>query len=286
MADSAAFVRVPVAEVAAEAYRGVFGRMGLFLDLAAVPLLLLLAASLVPGYVLDHWLPAESLAGWGRGGDLDIGLTDIIAALVAVPCLNAFAVRWHHVVLFAGERALPRGLFRRAFGRFLLYTLLIYVTATGLILGAAAIAASGGLAGEADLPAPFAAAATAALMLLAALIWFATLRCSLLFPAAAYGRPLRLGSAWRTLRGNSWRLVGCALLACAPFILTVVFLFNAFLAALHLDAASALATRPPLGLFILRGLVNTLSNFILVALAASVLSGFYRRLALRGLGVF
>lgn len=285
MADSAAIVRVPVAEVAAEAYRGVFGRMGLFLEIAALPLLLLLAATLVPGYLLDHFVPAETLAGWGRGGDLDFGVTDIIAALFAVPCLNAFAVRWHHVVLFAGERALPRGLFRRAFGRFLLYTLLIYATAAALILGALTIAASGGIAGEAELPAPVATAAAVVVTLLASFVWYATLRCSLLFPAAAYGRPLAISAAWRALRGNSWRLVGCALLACAPFTLTIVFLFNALLAALHLDTASALAA-PSLGLFILRGLVNTLSNFVLVALAASVLGGFYRRLALRGLGVF
>ena len=39
MTDAATRVIVPIAEVAVEAYRAVFGRFGLFLDLAWLPLI-------------------------------------------------------------------------------------------------------------------------------------------------------------------------------------------------------------------------------------------------------
>ncbi len=49
-------------------------------------------------------------------------------------------------------------------------------------------------------------------------VWLGMVRLSLLFPAAAYGRKLGLGAAWRAMRGNTWRVVACGLLAGVPLI--------------------------------------------------------------------
>jgi hypothetical protein len=114
------------------------------------------------------------------------------------------------------------------------------------------------------------------------LIWVGMVRCSLLFPAAAYGHALGFRAAWRAMRGNSWRLLGCGIIACAPVMLIVVLALSGISAGLHLDPPAPV----PLGFFILRGVVETCTNFVVVGLGASVLSTFYRRVMLRGLGVF
>jgi hypothetical protein len=119
--------------------------------------------------------------------------------------------------------------------------------------------------------------------LLAIFLWIVTVRCSLLFPAAAFGKPLGFVAAWRAMRGNSWRLLGCSIIACLPLIIIVPLILSAVIAALHLDQPVG---RPPLGFFILRGLIVVCTDVIIVALGASVLSAFYRRIILRGLGLF
>ncbi len=270
MADASARVTVPIAEVAVEAYRSVFGRLGLLFDLAWLPLLIMLAATLVPGY-LHFYLGWPALPAW-RSGALQLHSEDIIEAVTGLLCLNAFAVRWHQVMLFSGERVPPRRIFFAAWARFLVYTLLLYLASAALLtvlLLADALGAPSYLA-------PLAALA-------AVLLWVGVMRCSLLFPAAAFGKPLGLLEAWRAMRGNSWRLLGCGFVACAPVMLIVLLVLSAILAALHLDQD---ATRVPLGFFILRGLIGAATDIVVVALGATVLSAFYRRILLRGLGVF
>jgi hypothetical protein len=265
-------IKVRPALVAAEAYRAVFGRLGLLLELGWLPLLLLLAAMLLPGYLLDYTRFGAGFPDLVRQSELGFGPIDLVEAVTAFLCLNAFAVRWHQLMLFGGDRTVPHPLFLRGWARFLLYTLALYgvsasLLATALIAGASS-ASLGGASGI--------GLAAAAIALVAG-VWLATARCSMLFPAAAYGAPLGLGSAWRLLAGNTWRLVGAGILACLPFILAVLAVFSALLQALHVDLESTGAILP-LGLFILRGVVDTVSNFIGVALGATVLSSFYRRL--------
>lgn len=269
MTDTAARVIVPVAEVAAEAYRSVFGQLSLLFDRAWLPLLIMLAATLVPGY-LHFYVGWRGFPTW-RGDAYGLGIDELIEALAGLLCLNAFAVRWHQTMLFAGETPPPPAAFTGAWLRFLLYTVLLYLVSTGLIAGLL-------LAGAAGTP----NYAVPAAGILATLVWVATVRCSLLFPAAAFGRPLSVVVAWRAMRGNSWRLLGCGVVACAPVILFVIMILSGLLAFLHLDQASS---HLPLGFFILRAVIGTCANFTVVAIGASVLSSFYRRILLRGLNV-
>jgi hypothetical protein len=271
MADASARVIVPIAEVAVEAYRNVFGRLGLLFDLAWLPLLILLAATMLPGY-LHLYLGWAELPSWAASDTFRLRSEDIIQALTGLLCLNAFAVRWHQAVLFSGERPPPAPIFFAAWARFVAYTLLLYLASATLLTFL--VVADGASA-------PVYVAPVAGL--LAALLWVGIVRCSLLFPAAAFGKPLGLGEAWRSMRGNSWRLLGCGIMACTPVMVVVLLVLSVILYALRLDQTAA---RVPLGFFILRGLIGTFTDIIVVALGASVLSVFYRRIMLRGLGVF
>jgi NADH:ubiquinone oxidoreductase subunit 4 (subunit M) len=79
------------------------------------------------------------------------------------------------------------------------------------------------------------------------------------------------------MRGNSWRLVWTSLLTVLP-IKIATFGLTAVAIAVALPGGSEFAGTPPLGLVILAGVIEAVSDILLAALGASVLSGFYREL--------
>jgi hypothetical protein len=262
MARAGTRIKVPVTEVMVEAYRSVFGRLNLLLDLAWLPLLLLLAATILPGYLrLYANLPA--LPAWS--GD-QFGLTsdDLIEAMVGLLCLSAFAVRWYQSLLFAGR--VPQGLFLGGWLRFLLYTLLLYLVAVLLLTAIL-------LADTAQAPSYLALVASAGMVA----AWLASVRCSLLFPAAAIGKPLGIAAAWRAMNGNTWRLFATVLLVSVPAVFVVAMILSSIFAGFGIDAFGDAS--PPAGFFILRGVIGSCADIVVVALGASVVAGFYRRIA-------
>ena len=265
MAKAGTRAKVPVAEVVIEAYRTVFGRLSLLLDLAWLPLILVLAAAILPGY-LRFYQGIAALTAL-PGNTFGFGIDDLVDALVGLFCLSAFAVRWYQSLLSSGGDA-PSGSFLGAWLRFLLYTLALYLVAAALLI-ATLLADSAGLP---DYVAPAAAVAVIA-------AWLVPLRCSLLFPAAALSRPMSLAAAWRAMAGNTWRLVATVMLVSVPTVFTVALLMSSIAAALGLDSGSD--TPPPLGFFLLRGVIGSCADFIVVALSASALAGFYRRIERR-----
>jgi hypothetical protein len=254
MAQGSPGRKVPVVAVAGEAFALVFGRIGLLGELGWLPLLVLLLAAIAP-----------RLLSPGREEEFGLTWPDAVEAAAAAACLTAFAVRWHQSVLFPYRDAVPAGLFRRAWSRFLLYTIILYVASVALLALDLTLAAL--------VPESLGTAAGLAAKLSELAVWLATARLALLFPAAAYGAPLGFAAAWRAMRGNTWRLVFCCLLTWAPIVLVIVLLAEAVLSAAAPDAASA-----RVGLVLLRGVFDTIANFLLVALGAAVLSDFYRRL--------
>jgi hypothetical protein len=259
MALAQARRKVPVVAVALGAHRLVFGRIGLLMEIAWLPLLLLLAAAIAP----------RLLPGARDFAADEIGLTtpDLIETLAATFCLTAFAVKWQQSVLYPRQSAMPPGLFGRAWARFLAYTTLLYLASFALV--ATEIAASVSLAQ------PLVSVAHVAAACLGILLWLATARAALVFPAAAYGVPMGIGRAWQAMRGNSWRLLLCGFIACAPLVLVV-----AVMASGVLMASVPAESEARLGLVLLRGLLVTLTNFFLVALGGAVLAAFYRQLVL------
>lgn len=258
-------VKVPVAEVMVEAYRAVFGRLNLLFDLAWLPLLVLLAATIVPGYFhLYRGLPG--LFAWSAaGGKLGLSVENLLAALVGVFCLSAFAVHWYQSLLFGSGSRVPRGIFLGAWLRFLLYMLLLYLVAAALLVAMLVADAEG---------APKYLAPLAAFAMIVA--WLAPVRCSLLFPAAAAGKPLSIAAAWRAMGGNTWRFFAAVLLVSVPTVFVVAMILSSVLVGLGIKDVGN--TLPPVGFFILRGVLSSCADFLVVALGASVAAGFYRRI--------
>jgi hypothetical protein len=253
---------VLVGEVMVEAFRGVFGQLSLLLDVAWFPLLVLLAADILPGYL--HSYGHIPWPVW-RGDQLGLTLENVIEAVAGLLCLTAFAVRWYQVALFTAANPAPAGLFLGAWLRFVLYTLLLYLIAALLILAM--------LLADRDGVPDYVALLTGAAMMAA---WLAPVRCMLLFPAAAAGKPLSIAAAWRSLGGNTWRLFVAVMLVTIPVVFVTAMVVSAFFAGFHIEAYGDKA--PPLGFFLLRGVLSTCGNVLVVALCASAIAGFYRRL--------
>ena len=260
-------VRIPVAELTVAAYRSVFGRLGLLLELAWLPLLILLGIAVMPA-----WLPMVA-PGLGDNAALS-NLTDIVQLAAGGLCLNAFAVRWHQAGLFPGKASAAHP-WLKPWLRFLLYTFAFYVVNLALLAGAMLL--SGNVADQ-----PRQALALLALMAAAIPAWLAMVRFSLLFPAAAYGQPLSPLAAWRALGGNTWRVVACGFLSGAPLVLVVVLVLGLVFSALDIQIGDFQndAAAPPMGLYLLEGVIDTVVNFLVVALGASILVEAYKRLVL------
>lgn len=263
MATAGTRIKVPVAEVMVEAYRGVFGQLNLLLDVAWLPLLVLLAAAILPGY-LHLYRGLIALPVW-RGDRFGLSVENLTEAVTGLLCLTAFAVRWYQVTLFAKGRNAPAGIFVGAWLRFLAYTLLLYLIAAMLIVVLL-------LSDQDSVPDVVGIVVGAAMMA----AWLVPVRCMLLFPAAAVGKPLSIAAAWRGLSGNTWRLFATVMLVSIPVVFVTAMIVSAFFAGFHIDVSGD--RLPPLGFFLLRAVLSTCGNVLVVALCAAVIAGFYRRL--------
>ncbi|HWE75474.1 MAG TPA: hypothetical protein VG328_20100 [Stellaceae bacterium] len=262
MAVAGTRIRVLVGEVMVEAFRGVFGQLSLLLDVAWLPLLVLLAADILPGYL--HSYANIPWPVW-RGDQLGLNLENAIEAVAGLLCLTAFAVRWYQIALFSAAHPARPGLFLGAWLRFVLYTVLLYLIAALLILAMLLV--------DHDGVPDYVALLTGAAMMAA---WLAPVRCMLLFPAAAAGKPLSIVAAWRSLGGNTWRLFVAVMLVTIPVVFVTAMVVSAFFAGFHIEAYGDKV--PPLGFFLLRSVLSTCGNVLVVALCASAIAGFYRRL--------
>jgi hypothetical protein len=93
----------------------------------------------------------------------------------------------------------------------------------------------------------------------------ASVRVSLVFPAASVERPISFRQAWDAVAGNYWRLFGCLVLCALPFAIV-----QAILGAIGAALPSVLAL-----VFQIAGLAV---QFAAIAVGASLLSDVYRGL--------
>jgi hypothetical protein len=257
--------KVAVGAVVRFAYRGVFGRLELIPEFGWIMLLALLAAAILPGILLPGHTP-------GAATELDAG--DYAQAAVAMLALSAFAVRWHQYILVGDPRRQTPSLFFRGWVRFLIYGCILYA-ATGAIVAVTALV----------LARMRGSTATEALILMVAaiagwLLLLVTARCALVLPAAARGRPVGIGTSWRLMRGNTWRLIWASLLAALPLKIVALAL-TATIVSLVLPPGADYITEPPAGFVILTGVIEAVSDILMAAMGASILAGFYRELATR-----
>lgn len=266
----AARVKVPVDQVAATAYRVVFGHLGRVLEVGWLELLLLLAVKLLPGLAMIYLAPDAVVS---EAADAP-GLVDIAQSVAAVLCLSAFWVRWQYLLLTAGRETLSGRRFLAAWARLLVYALPSYAAWFGLA-AAVVMAGMGDAGGDDGLITALLAVASVALSLVVA-------RCSLVFPAAVGSQPIGLGTAWRRMCGNTWRFIATTLLVVAPILLVAVVIVDLVLVGAHMPVPEVLAGPLPLGLFLIGGLIDTVLAFLFVAIGATILAEFYRRLVMNG----
>jgi len=256
--------KVAVGTIVRFAYRTVFGRMGQILDLGWIMLLALLAARIVPNLLVP---------GRHATGDLQFDAIDIGQAVVTLLAASAFAVRWHQSILVGDPHRQPAASFFRAWARFLIYGCVVYAL-IGTVVAVAAVT----MARMADSTATVAVVALLAVIAGLA-VTLVAVRCSLVFPAAACGQPLGIGAAWRLLRGHTWRLIAASIVTTLPVTVVATIVTAILLSTVVLTAPGAdVLAQPPLGLTILSGLVESITDMLLVALSASLLAGFYREL--------
>ena len=79
------------------------------------------------------------------------------------------------------------------------------------------------------------------------------------------------------MRGNTWRLFATVLLVSVPVVFVVAMILSSIFAGFGIDGFGD--APPPIGFLILRGVIGSCSDVIVVALGASVAAGFYRRIA-------
>ncbi|WP_119460392.1 hypothetical protein [Rhodospirillaceae bacterium SYSU D60014] len=178
--------RLPPLQILADSIRFLFGRFPTFLRLAALPILLLGLAFVMPKILASSGQASST-------GLLFVAFTSILV-ISYVLSLISFTTAWHRVVI-DGRSRLRLG---RSEWRYLGYSLLLLV---GLLV-AQFIGVS--LAGAVPAMAGKVAVALAPLLL----VFFLAVRVMLVLPAAAAGQALSLVDAWDLARGNSLRLIG------------------------------------------------------------------------------
>jgi NADH:ubiquinone oxidoreductase subunit K len=89
------------------------------------------------------------------------------------------------------------------------------------------------------------------------------LRVSLIFPAAAIGRPIGFQTAWEWIEGNFWRLFACSFAAYFPFAIVQMLI-------------SGLSRMFPSLLGIVFEALRLVVAFIGAAVIAALLSHLYR----------
>lgn len=270
MTHAAPPVQVPVGEVVIAAYRSVFGRFGLALELGWLSLLVLLFGFVLPDLALRYLVPQAANASDLQVLDLyDLG--NIGEFIIGVFALSAFAVRWYQLLLLADPRAMSFNAALRAWLRMAAYGLAILALWIGFYVAAHAT----------NLAAPESSDAVITVeAVVAASLFVGITRLSLLFPAAAYGAPLGLWAAWQAMSGNVWRLAGANILAMLPLFFTSVLVVGAVEDLAFADPTEASLSSAPLGYFLLEGVIQAVTAFVMVALIASIASEFYRRVVL------
>lgn len=231
--------RIDIIDQVGQAFRAVFDRARLVLEIALLPFLLVLAVEL-----------ATLL--FAHGGTVGKVAAVFVHGLGLLVFGSVFLVRWHRFVLLGetvGGELLPPG-----WREFVIAGIKIGV----LVFGGWVILVGIALLPPFFITIPLTAAGGVALTL-------GALRVSLIFPAAAIGRPVRLQIAWGWVAGNFWRLFASAFACYFPFVVFQMLL-------------GTLASAFPSFTWIAFEALRLAASFAGAAVVAALLSHLYRDL--------
>jgi hypothetical protein len=181
---------IDVIDQVGRAYRLVYDRMQLVVEMALLPYLIVLGAELV-AVLMPNGVAGSILAA-------------LIHGIAFIVFASVFYVRWHRFVLLGesvSDAFIPPG-----WTEFLIAEIkVVGILVAGWLL----------LVVLASLPPTFLMVVLSSVGGVA--LALAALRVSLIFPAAAIGEPIGLRTAWDRVEGNFWRLFACVLAAYFPF---------------------------------------------------------------------
>lgn len=274
---AAALRTLPVGRTVREAWRRVFGGLGLVFKAAAVPFLLSMTL-LVVSFSVE---PARWLA-WS------------LMVLGFLP-YTLFGVAWHRYTLLGPARGavplVPAWHRRhwRFFGYLIAVTLIFYfawIAIMVLVLGT-------GLLGLGTEGAPQAIGFLATAIGLFVGLFYLMVRVSFVFPAAAVDETYGLGHSWAHTRGQGFRLLAALVLSSLPMLVLLVLVavqFGEFLAAdssapvssgadpveLTPEDLAARLPEPDPTLVLLIQFPIAVINYVLMAVTVSVVSIAFR----------
>jgi hypothetical protein len=199
--------QIDVVDQVGRAYRAVLDHAQLVGEMALLPYLAVVAIVIVEHLVFGATLGFVAAGSMGAGliGFALSAIVALIVPMVMMLVFSVFVVRWHRFVLL-GE-AVSGGLMPPGWPEFVVTAVKVGIAlfVGWLILMVIAL-----------LPPHFLTLPLAGLGGVA--LTLAALRVSLVFPAAAIGRPLPLRTAWDLLAGNFWRLFAAAFACYFPFL--------------------------------------------------------------------
>lgn len=248
-------MKLPVVEVAAEAYHFLWRHRRVLVDRAALPMAVVLLVG-----ILEYLMNAPSDGQTDENG----GGSGVLVSLAYFAMSLPFLVGWYRLVILgpsgiAGRSPLS---FTRLEGRFLIWMVLIglLLVVPVVISGAIAVPfATGNVSIWQVSPIPVLVATVMFLLLIVA-----SLRLSFVFPALAAEDPANFARAWEITKGNSLRLLGLMALIHIPALV-----FGAIIEAFSIG----------LGLpFSLVLFVDLAISFTIMALGATAFAVSYLRL--------
>jgi len=232
--------QIDVVNEVGRAYRAVIDHAQLVGEIALLPYLIVLATELVALLIPGTAIASRVLAA-------------LIHALGLLVFGTVFIVRWHRFVLL--RESVGGGLIPPGWVEFMI---------AGVKLGAIVFAGWVALVLIALLPPYFLTIPLSAIGGVALTLF--TLRVSLIFPAAAIGRPVGLQTAWDWVAGNFWRLFACVFASYFPFVVVQMLI-------------GGLASAFPSLTWIVFEALRLAVSFIGAAIVAALLSHLYREVA-------
>ncbi len=268
---------LPVGDIVAETYRFLWANRRDMLRLAGLPVLALSILTVV----ISLGFSGEPLAEGEKSPVVTIGQFLLIVASTVFYVM--FAVAWHRRCLRPDEQATIWTALRwdRRKTRFLVRSiaigLIVALMALTILLITSIVAAvvGGGatLIGGAEgttVPRGMITIVTLATVVPALLL---NARLALWLPAAALDDPMTLPEAWQAGDGNSWRLFAVLIMVSAPGIMLFMIVLP-----LLVHGGAALGVGGTLTFSLVKSLVATFINYLVIAASVSGLSMTYKRL--------
>lgn len=268
---------LPVGDIVAETYRFLWANRRDMLRLAAMPILTLSILVIA----ITFGLGGEPVEDGEKSVAFTVG--QVLLVIASTVFYVMFAVAWHRRCLRPEEQLTIWTALRwdQRKTRFLLRSiavgLIVAAMALAILLMASIVAGvvGGGATmiigvGGKSLPRGLVMIVTLATIIPALLL---NARLALWLPAAAVDDPMTLPEAWQTGDGRSWRLFSILAMVSAPGIM--LFMIAVPILA---HAGAAMGVGDTLTFALIKGLVATFIDYVVIAAGVSGLSFTYKRL--------